>query len=426
MQAWLTQARHSSSVILGVLLAVVCPLIAISARHVGLNLWPDFVSGLSQSSAYTGVLAAGFCAWEAGRWARPGNARLPGSVRSPIGARISHASAVIAPAAGGFLIALAILATIGAVTGTYGAPFGPWLFALGAAQVFACASGYAVGAILGKRWFAPALAAALFLGAFILSRVAPVPYGVRSLFPVILNTDDTFIRYIAPTMWGQAGLFLSASMLLIVLIGGGWRRRRQLVASMGVAALVLAGLAGAGLVIATNGQYVTGHNGRDFVCAGSEPEICLNRGYADAMPSLQESFRTLNERAAGTTLTVTLLEQNGEGVGDAPSPGARSVYVETIDDPGIGLAVSRYLYKYGGLAACDVNSFDPIAYSAVSIVNTWLTGFDELGFDEFDETTPEGAAYARFMDLSVQEGNAWLRANEARYMACSLTFEDLP
>lgn len=426
MPAWLTHMRRSSTIVLGVVVAVLCPLVALNVRPVGLNLWPDLVTGLSQSSAYTGALAAGFCAWEAARWAAPGTARQPGAVRSPATIRVVHAAAVIAPVIGGFLVALAVLAVVGAMTGTYGAPFGPWLLALGAALILACASGYTVGAILRKRWFVPPLAAVLFIGALVLSRVAPVPYGARSLFPVILNTDSAFVRYVAPTMWGQTALFLAASLLLIALAGGGWMRARRFLAAIAVAGLVLIGSCGAAMVFSTNGQYTTGHNARDFVCSGSAPEICLNRGYSSAMQALRAGFRAMNEKAWGTALVATLLEQNVEGFGDLPAAGARSVYLETLDDAGIGLAVSRYLFKYGGAASCDYTSPDPTPFVAVSIVNTWLSGFDELGFEFIDEMAPGGAEYARFMDLSVAEGNAWLREHEAAYMNCSLTFEDLP
>jgi hypothetical protein len=422
---WLTAARHSSTIVLGILLLILYPSLAFTCMHAGLNLWSDFVTGLSQASVYTGLLAAGFCAWEAGRWAAPGSTRLRAAVRASALVRLAHAVAIIVPAVAGFAFALTVLAIVGWTTGTYGAPSGPWVVTLAAALVAACSFGYTVGAILGRRWFVPPLAAVLFLSAFVVSRVVPVPHGVRSLYPVVLDADDVFVRHIAPTMWGQSVLFVSVAVLLILLVGGGGRRV-LFPRVLAIAALVAASVAGAAMVIATNGQYTTGYNHRDFVCSGSAPEICLNRGYAAALPAMKDRFAELNERSAGTSLTATRLEQNGEGIGDVTSAGARSVYLETVDDPGIGFAVSRYVDKYGGTATCDFDSPDLTSFAAVSIVNTWLSGYDELGFEETDETTPEGAKYARFMQLGVEEGNAWLREHEAAYMACTLTLEDLP
>jgi len=210
-------------------------------------------------------------------------------------------------------------------------------------------------------------------------------------------------------------------------VGGGWRRgRTRLIATVATAALVVVLTTGSSMVLSTNGQYVSGFNSRDFVCEGSAPTICLNRGYGSAMAPLREEFALFNEKTAGTSLVARQLQQNSEGVGDEPPAGTRSVYIETIDSLGMTTAVSRYAAKYGGAVNCDFTAGNPEPFWAVSIVNAWLTGYDEMGFETFDVSAPGVAEFHRFLSLSVADGNAWLRANESAYLACTLTFDELP
>lgn len=419
----LTHTRRSSTWILAAIIAVLSVLIALTTRRDGLDLWPDLVSGLSQSGIFTGTLAAGFCAFESSRWVLPASARLAGSARSPLSARMIHAAAVIAPVLLGFLAAVAVLAVTGAVTQRYGAPYLPWLMALGAALVLAGTMGYVIGLVGGRRWYVAPLAALAFLGLYILSRLVPMPYGVKSLFPVIVNTDGVFVRHLPTAMLGQVALFLGVALILVCGVGRGWRHARRMAVAVVAGASVVA-LAGGFAVISTNGQYLTGYNSRDFVCEGDELEICLNRGYADAMPDLRAQFEDFNDRASGTGLVATKLAQNVEGIGDEPSPGARSVYIEQNNDFGMQLAVARYVNKYGGIMGCDPADLE--AFYAVGVVNTWLTGLDELGISTFGDGAPGKAELDRFMALDVEAGNAWFREHEADYMSCSLSLAELP
>jgi hypothetical protein len=432
VRAYFLYIRHSSTLILGVLVALTCVSLALTTRRDGLNLWPDFVTGLSQSSVYTGVLAAGFCAWEAARWVGPASARMSGAVRIPAVARIIHFVGVITPTVLGFMASVAILAVYGLATGTYGAPSLPWLLVLVCAIVAASALGYAVGVVGGRRWYVAPLGAILFFVLYVLVQVLPLPYGVRSLYPVILNMDSEFVRHIATTMWGQIAAFLAASAALLLAVGGGWRRSSSKQFGIAIAVIGIIGIGGVSLVQSTNGQYVTGFNSRDFACRGDIPEICLNKGYVSAMPALTRQFEALNEKSAGTALSATLVEQNVEGIGDEPSANARSVYIEGISDSDLSFAISRYVGKYGGGAACnlasvDIEQSDIERFFAVSIVDTWLSGYDAAGYaNKGNSEMPGRAEFERFMNLTPAEGNQWLRQNFTAYSQCKLELADLP
>ncbi|WP_437583427.1 hypothetical protein ACSAGD_14205 [Paramicrobacterium sp. CJ85] len=343
----------------------------------------------------------------------------------PVFERMSHATAMITPVLVGYGLALVTLTIYAKVTGTYGSPPAAWLTALASAIVLASAFGYAVGTLAGSRWYTPPLGAVLFFGFYVALRIAPVPYGVVSLYPVILNVDSVFVRHISLTMWGQTAVFISVALLLLLLAGGGWRPGTALRFGSTVAVLFVSALAGAGAVLATNGQYVTGHNSRDFVCNDSSPSICLNRGYAAAMPDLSSAMKRLNAKVAGTPLEATLIEQNVEGVGDAPSPQARSIYIEEINRFGITFAVSRYVTKYGGASSCEVNE-DVENYLSVSIVDAWLSGYDELGIGDFPKNVPGAVEYRAFMSLNDADAHEWLRAHEDEYFSCELSLSDFP
>lgn len=432
MRAYVLSIRHSSTLFLGILIAVTCVSLAFATRRDGLNLWPDLVTGLSQSSVYTGVLAAGFCAWEAGRWVGPATARMPGAFRIASVARIIHFVGVVTPIVLGFLASLVTLAVYGLVTGTYGAPSLPWLLVLVCAIVAASALGYAIGVVGGRRWYVAPLGAVLFFVLYVLVQILPLPYGVRSLYPVILNMDSEFVRHIETTMWGQIAAFLAASAALLLIVGGGWRRSSRKHFGIAIVVIGIIGIGGVSLVQSTNGQYVTGFNSRDFACSGDIPEICLNKGYVSAMPELARRFESLNEKSEGTALTATLIEQNVEGIGDEPSANARSVYIEGISELDLSFAISRYVGKYGGGAACNLASVDIDQdeidqFFAVSIVDTWLTGYDAAGYASNENSEMPGRAqFERFMKLTPAEGNEWLRENFTAYSQCELQLTDLP
>lgn len=426
MRQFFAATRHSSTWILAALVTVVTVLVALTSRRDGLDLWADVVTGLSQATIFTGPLAAGFCAFESSRWVGPASSRLSGAVRVPVAARFLHASAVIFPVLFGYMLALAILALTGIFSGRYGAPYVLWLCALAASLVAAATFGYAVGIIGGRgKWYLAPLAALSFLALYVLSRAVPLPYGIRSLVPVVTNTDSVFVRHLPAAMVGQSLLFVGSSVLVLCIVGLGWRQATGRMIMLVAGAVVITGV-GAIAVLSTNGQYTTGFNSRDFVCDEEDAEltICLNRGYAQALPKLRKQFDELNRRAAGTDLVAVRLEQNVEGVGDEPGEGARSVYVEENNEFGVVFAASRYVTKYGGFYECDPEDMGGLV--AVSIVNTWLTGYDELGIGAFGDGAPGATEFQEFMKMDLHQGNQWMRAHETEYMTCTLVLSDLP
>jgi len=398
---------------------------AFESRRTGLNLWPDLVSGLSQSTVITGPLASGVCAWASSRWAAPAADRIRSASRSSASIRFAHAAETIGPVVAAFPAAVLVLAIYGMTTGAYGFPFIPWLLALWSCLLAAASFGYAFGMALGARWFTSVAAAIAFFALYLLSQSIGLPHGVRSLFPAVIDRDTAFARYLPESMWGQAVLFTAVSLLLITAADPA-RRRLTPPAGIAVAFLAVLAVGGGALVVHSNGQYLTGYNSRDFVCSGAQPEICLNRGYAAAHAPLHEEFARFEEKTRGTTLAPVLLEQNVEGIGDAPSPGARSVYLDGVDADGLRLSVFSYATKYGGQQACMDEGTPYQRILAVAIVDAWLAGFDEYGPGELEPTAPGAAEWARMSGVPVAEGNAWLRTHESEYLSCTLSLGDLP
>lgn len=404
----------------------------------GLNLWADVVTGLSSASLFCGLLAAGLSAFEGGRWTAANRARLIASARSPLADRLVHFIEVASPLLGGYLLALATRTIIAAVTGTYGSPSAWWLIALGSALVASAGFGYAVGAALASRlnnrWFVAPAVAVVFLAGYIGLAAADLPNGVTRLYPVIIELDSVFSRYVTSTMAGQCVLFCSATALLVTACGSIERIRRPssvLVGAMLIGgALVITAVGGATAIIASNGQLTSGYNPRDFTCeTRGSLTACLNRGYAVALDAVTHRFTEMNSRAAGTPLVAHRLEQNVEGVGDVVSRGARSVYVEKFGSQrDIAFAAGRYVEKYGGFARCGTNESllqaqaDEAAYSEL-YVDSWLSGdSSSLPFG----TAPGESHLKSLRALSLPQANAWFRAHYARFEACELTFADLP
>ncbi|WEK12998.1 MAG: hypothetical protein P0Y48_11065 [Candidatus Microbacterium phytovorans] len=289
----------------------------------------------------------------------------------------------------------------------------------------ACAFGYTVGHLVGSRWFTAPGTALAYFGLFVLVQSAPLPYGFRSLFPAIANRDTEFARYITATMWGQSAFFLAVSALLLLAARCTHFPRERWHVLAATAAVVTGCLAGS-VVVGTNGQYVAGYNPRDFVCAGEAPEICVNRGYQEGLEGLRGRFDALYAKAAGTSLLATRVEQNVEGVGDLPAPGARSIYIEGVDAEGLDQTVGRYVEKYGGFAACDLEHVPYDTLMATIIVDTWLSGFDDYDPAELDPATPAGREWKALSVLSAESGNRWLRDHERAYLTCALSLDDLP
>ncbi|TPG05171.1 hypothetical protein [Curtobacterium flaccumfaciens] len=301
-------------------------------------------------------------------------------------------------------------------TEAYGFPPPLWILSLGCAILFAATVGYAIGALLPQRWYVGPAVGILFYAGYAILIVADVPYGVLSLYPASGNYITVFVRTVTRTLAAEAIFFTAAASLILFLTA--WQRRRLGRSLLGVV-LASALTIGAGVVIVgANGQVVTGHNSRDFICSGVSPTLCLNRGYAPASHALQREFNTFNRRAVGTPLAAKRLEQNVEGYGDRPSSGARSVYLEqwaANDD--LTFSVFRYVQKYGGSSRCTSSD----AAFMESEVNSWLSGY-------YESTAGADADFVTqsLSKLSVEDGNRWFRAHYDAYAACTLSKADLP
>jgi type IV secretory pathway VirB2 component (pilin) len=425
MRTFILMARRSAAPVGGLVIAVLVWAMALSATTPGLRLWPDLVTGLSAASIYTGTVAAGFAAFEAGRWKVANASRTRYGVRSPGTGRLLHAAAVMAPLVAGYLLSLLALSVYAAAAGYYGEPSLVWLAAVGATLIVASSLGYVIGSAVGMYWFVPPAAALAFYAMYVIAWSLRLPFGVQSLFPYVTNTDSNFVRYVNATMVGQVALWMALAVVFVVAAGWGWRRGAQKFAiAFSVFALMVAAL-GASTILATHGQYTIGHNSRDFTCRGGSLILCMNPGYAVAIPGLYRQFAQLNSRAAGTHLVAGRLEQNVEGVGDDPSKGSRSVYLEQLGGGSdLEFSAYRYLAKYGATPACEGRGASSISASTVAAINdvdAWLSGY----FAAADGSIGTNHL-ARLRSLSPKSGNGWFRAHAEAYFSCTLTLADMP
>lgn len=400
----------------GVLIAVVEIILALSRHTVGFNLWTDRVAGLNSASILVGVVAAGAAAVEANRWENANRSRMSTAARSRLLSRTQHAMAVLVPLFAGYWIAVVVIAVQASLSGTFGTPSLLWLITLSFAIVFAGSIGYAAGVALPYRWFVgPAVGVGLYV-CYVALIASKLPYGVVSLFPASGNYDSVFTRTVIRTLVAEAVFFVAGSILVLLLTG--LRRRttaRALTALVAVAVILVA--AGA-LNVSTNGQVTSGHNPGVFVCAGTRPQLCLNPGYSRALAALHKPFHRLDTIADGTPLAAARLEQNVQGVGDDPSHGSRSVYLEQWAAPDdLTFSVYRYVQKYGGSSHCTIDDDGNLEAD----VDSWLSGFYEstAGADA-------DAASARLARLSTAQGAEWFQKHYSQYATCKLVAGDLP
>ncbi len=409
----------------GIAVALLTVWLAIAAMAPGLRLWTDLVTGLSSASLYTGPLVAGVTAFDAARWSSFSRARSPFSAQPVMIVRLVHAVSVAIPIIAGYVLGLGVLAIYATVTNVYGNPYAPWLLAVGSAIVVAIGFGYSVGSVAGTYWFVPPAAALAFYAVFVASRSSRPSYGVISLFPYVTNIDSIFVEYVTSTMIGEIVLWVSVATLLIMLAQRGIRRIARFRSIALVAGLVAFALIGGHLVLQSDGQYTVGHNPGDFVCKTGALTVCLNPGYAQALPELYSQFRQLNMRTAGTALVAHRLEQNVEGVGDDPGTGARSVYLEQFGSrKDVELAAYRYVAKYGATPGCVSRGIEHESQStteAIEDVNAWLSGFTDAvaGFSNLSH-------FGRLTSMATHAGNVWFRAHQREYFACTLRLADLP
>lgn len=403
----------------GALVAVVEVGLALSARTPGLNLWADLVTGLSTAGLFSGVVAAGFAAFEAGRWAPVASQHGRATARSAALTRLLHAGVAAIPVLAGYLLALAVLTLCAIVTGTYGSPSVSWLVAIAATLVGATGFGWLVGMVGRGRWWVAPIAAVGFYAGYVIVSILPLPRGLQVLYPAVLAGDYVFVQPVLPTMLGIT-LFSLATAVIAVLVAGVSRRRSGRIAVLIGAVAGVVALAGVGASLSTGGQYTDTYNPDDFTCQHGGITVCLNPGYAAALPALHRQFAKVNRIAAGTPLAATRLEQNIEG-DPPPANGSRAIHLEQLAGPSdLTFAVYRYLTEYGISTSCR----DTGAYTTGprAIVDLWLSGSTETRPQNARETRQ----YQALRAFSTQEGNTWLRRHYRQYAACTLTSRDLP
>jgi hypothetical protein len=408
--------RRSSVPLGGLLIFAVSAALALTRHTPGFNLWSDRVAGLTSASIFTGVVASGVAAIESNRWVSANRLRIRTAYRSRLRMRVHHFLAVSILLIGGYLLAVVAVAAEAAITKAYGFPPLIWLISLACAVLFASSIGYAIGGALPRKWFVgPAVSIAFYAGYAVLI-VSDLPYGLVSLYPASGNYITVFVRTVTSTLVAEAVFFTAAAAVPLFALSFQKRRAVRSVVLLGVGCAVA--IAAGGVVVAENGQVVSGDNPRDFTCTTGSPVLCLNRGYASASVALQREFQALNRRAAGTPLVADRLEQNVQGYGDRPSHGSRSVYLEqwaARDD--LTFSVYRYVQKYGGSARCRSGD---AAYIETD-VDSWLSGYyDSTAGADADEITRS------LSKLSGADGNEWFRANYPAYATCTLTSADLP
>ncbi|HEU5222640.1 MAG TPA: hypothetical protein VFU07_03050 [Candidatus Lumbricidophila sp.] len=422
----MTWVRHSTTGAIGAAIGIAGVLLALHARREGLNLWTDYITGLSQASIYTGTLAAGVSAWEARRTHKPLVARLLVSSRPVVAVRVAHFASVAAPLALGFVIGVALLWAIGLATGVYGSPFIPWIGALVGAILAASAFGYGVSAVSRNQWYSPPLAAILFFASYVILQLLHAPNWSRALFPVIMNVDSEFVAHVSTTMFGQIVAYLSFVILVPVLIAVAAKRRRGPSGFILVATLIAGVGLGASLIGLRNGQYVTGQNPGDFVCEGARPQVCVNPGYRAGLAKLVTAFAELSQKSSDSDLIASRLEQQVEGIGDSPTRPARSLYIEDLSESGIAFSVARYVDRYGGGIACRTSEHTYDQHLANAVVQAWLSNFDELGFGGASPMEPGAAEFRRLTALGPVAARSWFGNHVRQYMSCGLTLADLP
>jgi hypothetical protein len=405
-----------------VLLVAVAVWLSLSARTPGFLLRPDLITGLTTGSLFTGLIAAGAAATEANRWQRTDRVRRSAAGRSQVSIRLVHVLAVIAPLAVGYALAIVVIAAWAEARGYYGDFSVTWLIGLLCSLVLASAFGYAVGAVAPVRWFVgPAVALAFYVG-YVALALARVRYGVQALYPASVELDDIFVQPVYMTILARSVLHIALSVLLLMLMVAPALSRRVVVG--GAVALLAVSVASGSVVVAANGQMATARNPGVFTCVGDAPELCLNPGYARAAEPLQSEFARVAAITEGTGLVAPRLEQNLEGFGDEPSPGARSVYLDQwADAKDLAVSVDRYVGKYGGSANCDMQGTQglPETTHVHEQIDRWLSQYDPD-----DGSVSPDPVVERLARLSPEDAHAWFTSVADRYESCSLQLSDLP
>jgi hypothetical protein len=90
----------------------------------------------------------------------------------------------------------------------------------------------------------------------------------------------------------------------------------------------------------------------------------------------------------------------------------------------VELAAYRYVTKYGATPACLRNGIQRQSQStteAIESVDAWLSGYAYAvaGLSNVSHFT-------RLKSMTTHAGNAWFRAHQREYFACTLRLADLP
>ena len=418
----LLELRRSRAWSGALVIVVISVWSALVSLRTGIPLAGDATAGITTSTAYTTPLVAAFFAVSSsGRRANGLYIRAMGAARSGYTAYLPHlvALAVILLLACGTSV-LVVGVALGGYH-AYGIMIFSWLAVWAAALLLGGAIGYLIGLVPVPRIVSAPLAFAAVFGAWSLASTlhsgGHLTYGGLSLFPVMTNTTNAFVRYLHVTPAGQVEFFIGLTVLVVTLSAMIFSRRRGLLAAVATASFVLSTVGGA-MVLASDGQVTTGYNARDYRCVESGFTVCVHPAYVDGLPQIVAAFTELRTRVAGTPLEFTRLEQNVQGIGERVSHGAKSLYIEDFSSGFASQSVARFVQKYGGSASCT--SYE--AGAVESVVDGWFTATPSW----VSLSNAAEAPIAQAFEQQATERNIeWLLAHYAEYEACTLSFDDL-
>lgn len=416
--------QRSGGILIGLFTAAICVIAAIAAQELGLHLWADFMTGLNSATTLLFPVVAGFMAFSGGRSVSALQARLRVSPHPEVLVHLHHFGAVITPVLLGYGIGMGTLVLYGQFIGAYGTPPVMWILELAAALICVAGLGYALGILIGNRWWiAPATALALFAGFAAIIYSARAPEWVELWYPMTIDSGSVFIDPVARTLGVQAIAYVCFGLAFVGLAAALKSSVKTIRRYIPGACSALIGTVMFSMVMLGEWPFAQVSKDFDYVCTGEEPEICLNRGYLDAEPELRDSFEAFNEKVAGTSLVAHAVEQRFIGLIDETVGESRAVDVIDLSPGFADYAVLDYLQNYGGSMNCWDKGRDE---TAVSVVDAWLSGYDENGLSEYGDEIPEASAYRQLLKLSPQQGNEWLRENINAYSSCALNLKDLP
>lgn len=412
-----TKAWYGAVIIVGISLWS-----GIVSLRTGVPLAGDATAGVTTASVYaTPLVAACFAVSSSSRRVRGLYVRAAGAARAGYAEYLPQLTALITVLLLGCGVTVVLLQLTLASVGAWGVLIGSWLVVWAAALVLAGTVGYLIGLIPVPRVLAAPLAFGAVFGAWsivsFLHASDVLGYGATSLFPVMTNTTNPFVRYLDATPTGQVLFFLGLAMFAFAVTATYISMRRRGLVLAVVGALV-ACTAGGALVIANDGQVTTGNNAGLYTCVETTFTVCVHPAYANGTDQLVEEFGTLAPRVTGTPLEFTRLEQNVAGVGERVSAGAKSVYVEDLGEGFADLSIARYIQKYGGSGNCSTYEGSAVE----SVIDSWLAGTPSW---VSQSNALEAPIAQTFEGRPMEHNRDWLISHFDEYVDCSLTFDDL-